>query len=199
MYKKLAVAVAFLLGFATIAQAEEVVRKLPAPQTKGGIPLMEAITARKSTREFSAKKIDDQTLSDILYAAWGISHESKRTIPTSMNKQNLNVYVVTPEGAWLYQAEDNSLKQISNQDLRHFFNQQDYVKDAVLHLVYTGTDPKNSPLHAGSAYQNVGLYTASRGMNNVVRGYFDKDGVAQALKLKPEEVIVSQVIGWPYM
>lgn len=199
MFKKLAFAAAFLLGLATVAHAEDVVKKLPAPQDKGGIPLMEAITARKSTREYSAKKIDDQTLSDILYAAWGISHEGKRTIPTSRDKQNLNVYVITPEGAWLYQAEDNSLKQITSQDLRHFFNQQDYVKDAVLHLVYTGTDAKNSPLHAGSAYQNVGLYTASRGMNNIVRAYFDKEGVAQALNIKPEEVIVSQVVGWPYM
>ena len=198
MLKKLfsALTVAFCLASPTSAQ--ENVKKLPAPQTSGGIPLMEAVQKRHSAREFSAEKIDDQTLSDILYAAWGISHDGKRTVPTSMNKQNLAVYAVMPDGAWLYDAGGNRLIQVTAEDLRPLFDRQDYMKDAQLTLVFTGTDPRNSPLHAGSAYQNVGLYAASRGLNNVVRGWFDRDVVAKALNLKPEEVIISQTIGWPY-
>ena len=52
-------------------------------------------------------------------------------------------------------------------------------------------------MHAGSAYQNVGLYAASKGMHSVVRGYFDNDRVAKALNLENgERAIVSQAIGW---
>lgn len=181
------------------AAAQENIKKLPAPQVTGGIPLMEAIQHRKSTREFSAKKIDDQTLSEILYVAWGISHDGKRTIPTSMNKQDLAVYAVTPQGVWLYDAENNQLKQISSQDVRSLFNQQDYMNDAQLTLVFTGSDPKNSLLNAAAAYQNVGLYAASRGLNNVVRGWFDHAGVAKVLGLDENQVLISQTIGWPYM
>lgn len=198
MLKKLFPALAVAFCLAAPASAQENVKKLPAPQTSGGVSLMEAVQKRHSAREFSAEKIDDQTLSDILYVAWGISHDGKRTIPTSMNKQNLAVYAVMPDGAWLYDAAGNRLLQITSDDLRPLFDRQDYMKDAQLTLVFTGTDPRNSPLHAGSAYQNVGLYAASRGLNNVVRGWFDRDGVAKALNLKPDEVIISQTLGWPY-
>lgn len=198
MFKKLFSALAVACCMATPVSAQQTVKKLPAPQTAGGVPLMEAIQNRHSGREFSAEKIDDQTLSDILYAAWGISHDGKRTIPTSMNKQNLAVYVIQPDGAWLYDAAGHQLQQVTAKDIRPLFNQQDFMADAQLTLVFTGTDPKNSPMHAGSAYQNVGLYAASRGLNNVVRGWFDRDGVARELGLKPEEVIISQTLGWPY-
>ncbi len=198
MLKKLFSALAVVFCLAAPVSAQENIKKLPDPQTSGGVPLMEAVQKRHTAREFSAEKIDDQTLSDILYVAWGISHDGKRTIPTSMNKQNLAVYAVMPDGAWLYDAAGNRLIQVTAEDLRPLFDSQDYMKDARLTLVFTGSDPKNSPLHAGSAYQNVGLYAASRGLNNVVRGWFDRDGVAKALNLKPEEVIISQTIGWPY-
>ena len=191
MLKKLLLAALVLVGLSVNAAAEDKVKKLPAPSTESEVSLMEAVNRRQSRREFSPKVVDDQTLSDILYVAWGISHDGKRTIPTSMNKQNMNVYAVMADGAWLYQAETNTLKQVSDKDLRPLMAKQDYVKDAPLVLVYTGT--------AGSAYQNVGLYAASRGLNNVVRGYFDKDGLAKALNVKSDDVIVTQVLGWPYM
>lgn len=199
MLKKLCLLLVGLTGLAAAAHAEEAIKQLPVPAKEGGMPLMEAITGRKTTREFSAKAIDDQTLSDILYAAWGISHDGKHTIPTSQNKQNLNVYVVDAGGVWLYDPSQNQLKQVKTEDIRPLFATQDFMKDAPLTLVFTGTDAENSPLHAGSAYQNVGLYAASRGLNNVVRAYFDHKAVAKAMGLAEDEVIVSQTVGWPYM
>lgn len=80
--------------------AEAVVKKLPAPVVAGGKPLMETIGERKTIREFKAQNVDDQTLSEILWVAFGISHDGKRTIPTAMNQQNLKVYVVRNDGAW---------------------------------------------------------------------------------------------------
>ena len=60
---------------------------------------METIGERKTIREFKAQNVDDQTLSEILWVAFGISHDGKRTIPTAMNQQNLKVYVVRNDGA----------------------------------------------------------------------------------------------------
>jgi len=77
------------------------------------------------------------------------------------------------------------------------FAVQDFVMDAPLTLLYAGSDKEFSPMHAGSAYQNVALYCAEKGIGNVVRAYFDKAGVAAALGLgKDEFAIVSQTIGW---
>lgn len=188
---------AMTLMFTTASATELKSQKLPQPIITGGKPLMETLSARKTERTFSKKAIDDQTLSEILWSAWGISHDGKRTIPTSMNKQNLKVYALKVDGVWRYNAENNTLEQISKQDMRPLFATQDFVKTAPLTLLYTGTDIKNSPLHAGSAYQNVGLYCASKGLNNVVRGYFDYEQVEKALKFPTEEkAIISQTIGW---
>lgn len=198
MNKKILGVLAFSFMFsATLANAAEV-QTLPAPNVKGGQPLMETLANRKTIRDLSDQAIDNQTLSEILWSAWGISHGDKRTIPTSQNKQNLKVYVTKADGTWLYNAQDNRLEQISNQDLRALMAKQDFVKTAPITLIFTGTDAKNSPMHAGSAYQNVGLYCASQGLGNVVRGYLDREAVEQALKLPSEEkVIITQTIGWP--
>lgn len=181
----------------TLAHAAEV-QQLPASKLSGGQPLMEAMLNRKTIRDFSDQAIDNQTLSEILWSAWGISHGEKRTIPTSQNKQNLKVYVTKADGTWLYNAKDNRLEQVSTQDLRALMAKQDFVKTAPITLIFTGSDAKNSPMHAGSAYQNVGLYCASQGLGNVVRGYLDREAVEKALNLPSEEkVIITQTIGWP--
>lgn len=104
--------------------------------------------------------MDDKTLSEILWSAWGISHNGKRTIPTAKNEQNLKVYVIRSDGAWLYDAKDNALLRVSDKNLMPYFNQQNFMKAVPVNLLYTGSDAKYSPMHAGSAYQNVGLYAA---------------------------------------
>lgn len=189
-------ALSVLINNAPASAAET--QKLPAPLISGGKPLMETLAARRTEREFSPREIDAQTLSEILWSAWGISHGDKRTVPTSQNKQNLKVYVAKADGTWLYNAKDNRLEQISPQHLRPLLAKQDFVKTAPLTLIFAGSDSKNTPMHAGSAYQNVGLYCASKGLSNVVRGYLDREAVEQALKLPPEEkVVITQTIGWP--
>ncbi|MDR2902448.1 MAG: nitroreductase family protein [Lactobacillales bacterium] len=186
-----------VLFFSLSAAAADVIIQLPDPQKTGGMPLMQAITERKSDRTFTSKKISEQTLSDLLYTAFGVSHEKKFTIPTSMNRGNLKVFVVRGDGTWLYIPEKNILSRVTAEDLRPHLATQSFVLQAPISLVYTGSDPVNSPLHAGSAYQNVGLYCASVGLNNVVRASFDKESFAKELNLGTgEKVIVSQSIGW---
>ena len=183
---------------AQVMAAESVTLPLPNPITAGGRPFMEVLTARQSNRTFAPPALESQTLSNVLYAAYGISHDGKHTIPTAKNEQNLTVYVFNAEGVWKYNPQMNGLLLISEQDQRSLFNTQSYMQTVPLILVYTGSDPVNSPMQAGAAFQNVGLYAASVGLSNVVRGYFDKQAVKTALKLPmDEQVIISQAVGWP--
>lgn len=170
------------------AQAKEI--KLPTPNLRGGKPLMQVMSTRQSIREYAKDELSIQTISEILWSAWGITHDGKHTIPTSMNRQNLNVYLLNKEGSWKYNPEKHTLSLLNNKDLRPLLHSQDYVKDAPIHLVYTGSDPKNSPLHAGSSYQNVGLYCASENLSCVVRGYFNAEELQKALNLPTEEKVI---------
>ena len=68
-----------------------------------------------------------------------------------MNQQNLKVYVVRNDGAWLYDAAENSLTQVTAENLQPLFATQDFMKDVPVNLVYVGSDEKYSPMHAGSA------------------------------------------------
>lgn len=128
------------LSISFCAAAQEI--KLPAPQTEGGMPLLNTIAARKTTREFSARPIDAQILSEILWTAWGLTHDGKHSIPTSQNKQNLKVYVLQADGVWLYNPEKNTIENISPKDVRSILNTQAFVKDAPLHLAFVGSDKK---------------------------------------------------------
>ena len=121
-----------------------------------------------------------------------------RTIPTAMNQKDLEIYVAKADGIWQYNAISHTLKQIGTDNILPLFQTQDYMKNVPLVLIYTGSKDEDYPaMHAGSAYQNVGLYAASRGLGAVVRGYFDKEAVAKALNLpNSEAVIISQAIGW---
>ena len=174
-------------------------QKLPDPNREGGMPLMQALNERHSVKQFGDKAIDDQTLSDLLWAAYGVNRSGGlRTIPTAMNQKDLEIYVAKADGIWQYNAISHTLKQIGTDNILPLFQTQDYMKNVPLILIYTGSKDEDYPaMHAGSAYQNVGLYAASRGLGAVVRGYFDKEAVAKALNLpNSEAVIISQAIGW---
>ncbi|MCL2439985.1 MAG: nitroreductase family protein [Alphaproteobacteria bacterium] len=169
---------------------------------KGSHPILEVIDARHSTREFTDAAIDRQALSEILWAAFGKNSGGKRTIPTARNKQDLNVYAITAEGAFLYDGLSNSLVLKSREDLRGLFvdsdGRQEFVRKAPLTLLFTGSDEANSPIHAGAAMQNVALLAVVRELGTVVRVNFEFTPVADALSLPAgEKIIASQVVGVP--
>ncbi len=171
---------------------------LPAPDKTNKTTLIQALEKRHSDREFSEKEIDEKTLSTLLWVAYGINrHDDKRTIPTALDKKDLNIYVFNKKGIWLYDASTNSLKQKSNQNKLELFQLQDYMKSVSTVFVYTGSQEDYAIMHAGSAYQNVELYAAANDMASIVRGYFDKEKVTEVLNLPREErAIISQAIGW---
>ncbi|MBR6412090.1 MAG: nitroreductase family protein [Alphaproteobacteria bacterium] len=171
---------------------------LPEPNKTGKVTLMQALEDRHSDREFVERDVDELTLATLLWAAYGVNREDgKRTIQTAMDKKDLAVYVFNKDGIWLYDADNNLLKQISDQNQLSLFQKQDYMQAVPVVLVYTGSTADYAAMHAGSAYQNVELFAAANGMASIVRGFFDQEKVAEALKLpEGQRVIISQAIGW---
>ena len=112
--------------------------KLPAPQTSGGKPLLDCLKLRQSNRSYSQQKLSLQTLSNLLWAANGINRpeSGKRTAPTAVNWQNIDVYVATADGLFLYDAKEQALIQILKEDIRALTGSQDFVKTAPVNLVY---------------------------------------------------------------
>ena len=188
--------IAFLvISFSQNAFADDI--KLPPPDKKGDVTLMDALQKRRSSRSFADRAVDDQTLSNILWAAYGVTgDEGKRTIPTAKNEKDLDVYVVRHDGIWLYDAENNYLRQKSSYDWMDLFQLQGYMKNVPVVLVYVGVGDY-AATHAGAAYQNVGLYAAANDMASIVRGSYNREKMPKVLGLTDgQRVIVSQAIGW---
>ncbi len=188
---------------------------LPAPSRKGGKPLMEALDARGSAREFSERDLTNQQLSDILWAAWGINREAdgKRTAPSSHNRQEMDVYVTLKSGLYIYNAAGNTLKQVHDRDIRALTGTQDFPATAPVNLIYvadltkrglkegqqvTDTDQLSSWANTGFMAQNVYLWCASEGMSCVIRAMVPRNTLAPEMGLRPLQVIIlAQTVGFP--
>jgi nitroreductase len=183
--------------------------KLPAPQTDGGRPLMQVLKDRKSTREFTPGILSPQTLSNLLWAAFGINRpDGRRTAPSAMNWQEVSIYVTTPDAVYIYDAKENALSPVLAGDHRADTGTQSFVKDAAVNLVYVvdlaktgGAGGSDDEMYvaadAGFIAQNVYLYCASDGLATVVRGSVDKPALAKLLSLKPrQKIILAQSVGY---
>lgn len=183
---------------------------LPAPKKDGGMPLMDALSRRRSTREFAATEIPSDMLSDLLWAAFGVSSsDGHRTAPTALNAQEIDVYLALPEGAYRYDAMRHGLQLIAGSDIRRVTGYQDFVDEAPLDLVFVADYRRMTmvpvsqresyaSVAAGAIAQNVYLYAASVGLATVLRGWIDREAIATALGLSHDEhVLLSQTIGFP--
>jgi len=185
--------------------------QLPKPQTEGGKPLMQALKDRQTSREFSPRKLSDQVLSNLLWAADGINRPDtgKRTAPSARNWQEIDIYVALPEGAYRYAATEHTLQLVAAADLRAVTGMQDYVGIAPLNLVYVAdldkmvdATPEKRALYSatdtGFVAQNVYLYCAAAGLACVVRGWIDRDKLGPALGLRPSQrITLAQTVGYP--
>ena len=179
---------------------------LPAPAKTGGMPLMQALAERKTVREYKPGELDAATLSEILYAANGVNRpDGKRTIPTAMNKQDLEVYVALPGAAYHYDAKANKLVRIDAGDFRaELIMNKSMANNSACILVYASdstkfpNDIKYPAIHVGEASQDVYLYCASKGLGTVSLGMYDEKGVRKVFKLDDKmTVILAQAIGFP--
>jgi SagB-type dehydrogenase family enzyme len=185
--------------------------KLLKPQVEKGKPLMQILTDRSSSRSFSTEKLPVQELSNLLWAAFGINRKDtgKRTAPSAMNWQEVDIYVATADGLYLYDAKRNMLNPILSQDVRALTGGQEFLKDAPVNFVYVADfarmgkaakDDKElySATDTGFISQNVYLYCASEGLATVVRGSIDRQALAKVMKLRPDQkIILAQSVGYP--
>jgi nitroreductase len=178
------------------------------PQTEGGKPLMEALKQRQSQREFSPEKLAPQVLSNLLWAAFGINRpeSGKRTAPSAHNRQDMEVYVATAEGLFLYEAKGHRLMPVLSEDVRARTGTQEFVRDVAVNLVYVAPIPAGADesalifagAHAGLIAENVYLFCASEGLATVVRGSIDRDALSKAMKLPAgRRIILAQSVGYP--
>jgi SagB-type dehydrogenase family enzyme len=184
--------------------------QLPPPQTEGGMPLMQALKERHSSRQFTPKSLSGEVLSNLLWAAFGINRpDGKRTAPSAMNMQEIDIYLAMEKGLYLYDPKANALVPVLAQDIRAKTGGQPFVAEAPLNLVYVADRAKMtrgseedkvfySAADTGFIAQNVYLFCASEGLNTVVRGYVDKNSLAEAMKLRPDQkIILAQTVGYP--
>ena len=185
-----------LLMVATTISAQDIM--LPKPQTTGGMPLMEALSKRQSTRSFADEMLSNQTISNLLWAAWGYNREDKRTAPSGSNKQEIDLYVVMKSGMYLYDAKANKLVFITDKDLRKSVSAtQEFARNAPLTIVFVA-DTKKADGIMTTAYisQNIYLFCASEGLGTVARGWFNGEEVHRDLNLKEnQKVILLQPVG----
>jgi SagB-type dehydrogenase family enzyme len=179
------------------------------PTREGGMPLMEALRRRQSQREFSVEPLGEQHLSDLLWAAAGVNrHElGGRTAPSAMNAQEVALYVALPQGLFLYQPQAHALQLMVASDVRRVTGYQDFVDLAALDLVYVADHGRMKLVSAaqresyafaaaGAMAQNVYLYCASTGLATVVRGWFDRHALSQAMGLgTDQQLLLAQTVG----
>jgi SagB-type dehydrogenase family enzyme len=184
--------------------------KLPAPDKRGGLPLMQALAKRRSSREFQRKPLPLPVLSNLLWAAFGVNRRGGgRTAPSAIDAQEIDVYVALPEGAYLYDAQAHALRLVAASDLRRVTGYQDFVDEAPLDLVLVADHARMrmvpaaqresyASAAAGAIAENVYLYAASAGLATVIRAWIDRAAIADALGLThDQQVLLSQTVGYP--
>jgi nitroreductase len=184
--------------------------QLSKPQIGSGNSLMQLLWKRMSSREFSPEPLSVEVLSNMLWAAFGINRsDGKRTAPTASNRQEIDIYVATANGLYLYDAKTNLLNPILAEDIRAMTGRQPYVKDAPVNFIYVADYSKMgtvanedkaflSATETGFISENVYLYCASEGLATVVRANIDRPALASLMKLRPDQkIILAQSVGYP--
>ena len=207
------VAVLLILFFAPPHAVTQEFQEIPLvkPQMDSGRLLMHVLKDRRSSREFSSRKLPIRVISNLLWSACGINRpdSGKRTAPSAANWQEIDVYVATAQGLYVYNPRRHSLQPVLAQDIRALTGSQSYFKDAPIDLIYVAdyTRMANAAAEAKDLYaavdtgfisQNVYLYCASEGLATVARGTMDRAALGQAMKLRAEQrIILAQTVGYP--
>lgn len=193
------------------ARAEQQTKTLPAPLMEGGAPLMTALAKRQSIRAFDTKALPAETLSNLLWAAFGVNRKDKeeRTAPSWRGSKATDIYVATPEALWLYDPVKHALSHVMDGDLRERTGRQPFPATAPLVLIYVADRARMAEApeadhyvyaHADAGFisQNVYLFASSEGLATVVLGNVEKPELAKAMKLRGNQILTfTQPVGFP--
>jgi len=184
---------------------------LPAPRERGQYSLEEVLIKRRSVRSFRNKALTLEELSQLLFAAQGITEKRYgfRTAPSAGALYPLEVYVVVgkvegiPEGVYHYLPREHALEMVlpgdKREDLFRSALYQEAIKEApvtiVICAVYERTTRKYGErgiryvhMEAGHAGQNIYLQAEALDLGTVAIGAFYDEAVARVLDL-PRDVV----------
>lgn len=191
--------------------ASETVR-LPAPEITKGIPVERALHSRRSVREFSDKTLEIAQVSQLLWAAQGITEpDGRRTTPSAGALYPLEIYVVVGRvrglaaGVYRYDPAGHMLEKRSDQDKRSSLSLTEASAVIVIAGVYERTAGKYGSrgkqyvhIEAGSAAENIYLQAVSLGLGTVYMGAFEDKSVQRNLNLRSNEIPLGLMpVGWP--
>ena len=196
MRKLLTLALMMMLSTSMMAQS---VQQLPAPKfdKKSNMSLIDVLQKRESVREYAANPLTDQELSNILWGACGINRpESKRlTAPSAVNAQDIIVYVCRADGAWRYDAQQNTLTRITELDLRKAVaGRQPFAANAPVCLLLVSDLSKlrgnreYGAMDAGYVSENIYLICTAMGLKTVARAMMERDALVRELGLNDSQV-----------
>lgn len=199
---RLFVAAALSGAMPAFAQQEIALNK---PDMSMSVSLMNALAQRHSEREFADRTLSLQELSNLLWAANGINRpDGKRTAPSALNAQPIDVYVCRADGAYRYDAKGGKLVRVTESDLRPAVaGKQAFVLQAPVSLVlvcdvsrYPGGRGDYAQADAAYVSQNICLYCAAAGLACVPRGSMDAEALKKGLGLTDSQTpILNNVVG----
>jgi len=185
---------------------------LNPPDINSGLTVMQAFSKRSSATEFTSEKLKLQDLSDLLWAANGINRKDskKRTAPSAMNSQDIDIYVFLEEGVYLYNASANSLDPVVSGDQRTLAagRQNEVAKAAVILVMVSdisrfqnGDDKMKlsmAAMDAGIVSQNISVFCAGTGLLTRPRATMDQPKLKETLKLKDTQYpLLNNPVSYP--
>lgn len=193
---------------------------LPPPQRSGEQGLLSAILRRRSVRSYSAQPLSLTAISQLLWAAQGITApDGRRTVPSAGALYPLELHLVAARiegmasGAYRYAAASHTLQLAIAETVAPLLSRaalrQQAVANAAAVVVIAAVEERTAhkygrrseryvAFEAGAAAQNLALQAAALGLGTVVIGAFDDEAAAHALRLPARERPVALMpVGWP--
>ena len=187
-----------------MAQPRESIQ-LPEPVTASGKSLEELLRQRRSVRDYQVSALPLSDISQLLWAAQGITHPAgMRTAPSAGALYPLELYVVAGNvhdlapGVYHYQAEGHRLARLHGGDQRKPLAQaafaQTWIRDAAVVVVFAAVYERSTHkygergvryvhMEVGHAAQNLFLQAEALELATVVVGAFHDDKLAEVLRL----------------
>lgn len=185
---------------------------LPPPARSGGRPIMDAFSARRTTRRFATTELDEATLGQLLWAANGVNRSGAddsggRTAPSVLALHEIDIYAALAGGMYRYDPLEHCLELVSAADLRALTGYQDFVGEAPLELVYVAdlarmhdiAPSQREPFayaNAGTIVQNVYLFCAAAGLAVAARSWFNRSALGAEMRLSRDSLpVLAQTVG----
>lgn len=202
------------------AAPQELIIELPPPVLAGEMSLEQALHERRSIREYRDESLSLAHLSQLLWAAQGITDAAgHRTVASAGALYPLEVLAVVGNvsglepGVYRYHPVGHSLSLVVAGDKRAelsaaTLNQESVAQGAAV-LILTGVYERTTGkygqrgeqyvhIEVGIAYQNAHLQAVALGLGAVYIGAFDDARVGQLLQLEGgERPFCLLPVGWP--